>query len=123
MDVDKLATGEVWLGKKALELNLCDELGTSDDILLQFLKGTRQAPIIKGKESMMGNESSIMKTEKKKAIDTGGGGANVLLITYQKKKKNIFQQMLSSDDTSKNINSRTTWTKLLFQCLSLILNK
>lgn len=32
-DIEKIATGEYWYGKKALELNLVDELRTSDDFL------------------------------------------------------------------------------------------
>jgi len=35
MDIDRIATGEHWLGTKALELNLVDELKTSDDFLLE----------------------------------------------------------------------------------------
>lgn len=34
LDIEKVATGEHWLGKKALELKLVDELLTSDDYLL-----------------------------------------------------------------------------------------
>jgi len=33
LDMEKIATGEVWLGSKALELGLVDELATSDDII------------------------------------------------------------------------------------------
>ena len=33
VDIDNIATGEHWYGKKALELNLVDELKTSDDYL------------------------------------------------------------------------------------------
>ena len=35
IDIQKIATGEHWLGKKALELDLVDELITSDDYLLR----------------------------------------------------------------------------------------
>ena len=35
LDITKIATGEHWLGKKALELKLVDELITSDDYLLK----------------------------------------------------------------------------------------
>jgi serine protease SohB len=35
LDLERLATGEHWLGRRALELGLVDELGTSDDYLLQ----------------------------------------------------------------------------------------
>ncbi|ODN42250.1 protease SohB [Piscirickettsia litoralis] len=34
LDIDKVATGEHWFGQRALELNLVDELVTSDDYLL-----------------------------------------------------------------------------------------
>lgn len=34
VDVDKIATGEHWYGTRALDLNLVDELRTSDDYLL-----------------------------------------------------------------------------------------
>jgi serine protease SohB len=33
LDMDKVATGEVWLGSQALELGLVDQLATSDDVI------------------------------------------------------------------------------------------
>merc|ERR1711871_630707 len=36
LDVDKVATGEVWYGSEALKKNLCDEIATSDDVLLRM---------------------------------------------------------------------------------------
>ncbi len=33
--IEKVATGEHWLGEQALELGLVDDLGTSDDLLLE----------------------------------------------------------------------------------------
>jgi len=38
LDVDDVATGEIWFGPDALEKNLCDELKTSDDVLQDLLK-------------------------------------------------------------------------------------
>ncbi len=38
LDVERVATGEHWYGRRALELGLVDELGTSDDCLLAALK-------------------------------------------------------------------------------------
>lgn len=35
LDIEKVATGEYWLGQKALELKLVDAIQTSDDFLLQ----------------------------------------------------------------------------------------
>ncbi len=37
LDIDKVATGEHWYGKQALELGLVDEIKTSDDFILQQL--------------------------------------------------------------------------------------
>lgn len=38
LDLDKVATGEHWVGQKALELDLVDEIQTSDDFLLAAAK-------------------------------------------------------------------------------------
>jgi serine protease SohB len=35
LDIAKVGTGEYWLGQKALELNLVDQIQTSDDFLMQ----------------------------------------------------------------------------------------
>lgn len=48
LDIAKIATGEHWLGKKALELQLVDELITSDDYLL---KQSEQADVYEIKHS------------------------------------------------------------------------
>ena len=37
LDIEKVATGEHWYGKQALELNLVDELKTSDELLVNAL--------------------------------------------------------------------------------------
>ena len=36
IDIDKVATGEYWYGKRALELNLIDEIMTSDEYILSI---------------------------------------------------------------------------------------
>ena len=38
LDLEKVATGEYWLGRRALELGLVDTLGTSDDYLMARTK-------------------------------------------------------------------------------------
>jgi serine protease SohB len=38
LDVEKVATGEYWLGRRTLELGLVDRLGTSDEYLLERAK-------------------------------------------------------------------------------------
>jgi serine protease SohB len=37
LDIDQVATGEHWYGKQAIELNLVDELKTSDDLIIESL--------------------------------------------------------------------------------------
>jgi signal peptide peptidase SppA len=38
LDIDAVATGETWFGADALKRGLCDELRTTDDVLLDMLK-------------------------------------------------------------------------------------
>ena len=38
LDIDKVATGEHWYGVQALELNLIDEIKTSDELLVEALE-------------------------------------------------------------------------------------
>ena len=38
LDIDKVATGETWFGEDALELGLCDELKTKDEVILDYIK-------------------------------------------------------------------------------------
>ena len=38
LEIEKIATGEAWYGTQALELNLVDELATSDEYLLNRMK-------------------------------------------------------------------------------------
>ena len=37
LDIDHVATGETWFGEDALARGLCDEIGTADDVLLDFI--------------------------------------------------------------------------------------
>jgi len=42
LDVEAVATGEVWFGPDALERGLCDEIKTADDVLLDFLENNAE---------------------------------------------------------------------------------
>ena len=53
LDVEKVATGEHWLGRRAKDLGLCDELMTSDDYLL----AANERPISWGSASKPGSGS------------------------------------------------------------------
>lgn len=38
LDIEKVATGEHWFGQQAIELNLIDEISTSDDVILKAIE-------------------------------------------------------------------------------------
>lgn len=37
LDIEKVATGETWFGTDALELNLCDEIKTVDEVISEYI--------------------------------------------------------------------------------------
>jgi ClpP class serine protease len=37
LDMDTVATGEVWYGKRAVEVGLCDAVQAADDVLIEFI--------------------------------------------------------------------------------------
>lgn len=62
VDIDKVATGEHWLGAQALELKLVDELRTSDDYLLAQSKDANLFEITyQTKKSLSDKLSSSIK--------------------------------------------------------------
>lgn len=63
--LDKVATGEHWYGQQAIDLGLIDEVGTSDDLLMQ-----------------LAGDNKVVKVQyqiKKKLADKIGHGASVLV--------------------------------------------
>jgi serine protease SohB len=56
LDVEQIATGEVWLGTRALELGLVDRLQTSDDYLMAASKNAEVLHL------SMKPEKNVMKT-------------------------------------------------------------
>lgn len=61
LDVDKVATGEHWLGTRALELGLVDQLQTSDDYLMS-LRNDAELILIEysGKQTIVDKLSDLM---------------------------------------------------------------
>lgn len=37
LDIEKVATGETWFGTDALDRNLCDEIKTVDDVVMEYI--------------------------------------------------------------------------------------
>lgn len=63
LDVERVATGETWLGTRALELGLVDELKTSDDYLMAASKdATLLRLCLKERKNVMGTLSSFFRT-------------------------------------------------------------
>ena len=64
LDVSKVATGETWLGTRALELGLVDELKTSDDYLMAAGKEAALIGLtLKEKKNMMGSLSAFFRAK------------------------------------------------------------
>ncbi|GMH67132.1 hypothetical protein TrRE_jg11114, partial [Triparma retinervis] len=52
LDIDKVATGETWFGEDAVDLGLCDELKTKDDVILEYVKKGFECYEVEYDESM-----------------------------------------------------------------------
>jgi len=55
LDIDKVATGEHWFGQQALELDLVDSLGTSDDFIMEKVKDYEVYEITYEEPKQLGN--------------------------------------------------------------------
>ena len=74
VDITKVATGEYWFGVKAIELNLVDELKTSDDYLLDLSKEHEVYHIFTPKkesfkEKLSGTAQSLLQTFLSKNVE------------------------------------------------------
>lgn len=64
--IDEVATGETWFGADALKRDLCDELKTTDDVLLELLAAGREIFSVKYRPPQSGPA----------ALLAGGGGGD-----------------------------------------------
>jgi serine protease SohB len=81
VDIDKVATGEVWFGKRAIEANLVDELMTSDEYLSEACENADVFVVrYEEKKSLQDKLSSF-------AVDSGDG---ILTKWYNRLMKNRF---------------------------------
>jgi ClpP class serine protease len=72
LDIDKVATGETWFGKDALERGLCDEIKTADACLTEFVDGGYNVYEIKYSEPKSSQLSELLGTNS--AIQETGNG-------------------------------------------------
>jgi serine protease SohB len=64
LDVGRVATGETWLGTRALELGLVDELKTSDDYLMAAGKDAALIGLtLKERKNMLGSLSALFRAK------------------------------------------------------------
>lgn len=81
LDIEKVATGEHWLGSRALELGLVDRLQTSDDYLMA---ARRDAQLIllnyTGKKKLIDRFASLMKLRRLRAGQPSEGFGRPLLM-------------------------------------------
>ena len=62
IDIDKVATGEHWLGSRALELGLVDQLQTSDDYLMESRQDAQLVLVsYTGKKKLMERLASLTR--------------------------------------------------------------
>ncbi|MBK2131053.1 protease SohB [Francisella tularensis] len=65
LDIDKVATGEYWFGKDALELGLVDKIQTYDDYLIDLLKKQHNvyevSYVIKKEKGFLRSKFSMLK--------------------------------------------------------------
>ncbi len=61
LDLSKIATGEHWLGTKAKELGLVDEIAVSDDYILSLLKNKKVYKLTLKEEELMGIQRLLSK--------------------------------------------------------------
>jgi len=61
IDLSQVATGEVWLGKKAKELGLVDQILTSDDYILSLLETKKVYTVKLKEEELKGLQKLISK--------------------------------------------------------------
>ena len=68
VDIPKVATGEVWFGQQAVDLNLVDQLGTSDQYLMEAVEDAQVYSVtLKAKKTLqeklgIGVENALVKT-------------------------------------------------------------
>ena len=74
IDIQKVATGEHWLGQQALGLNLVDEIKTSDDYLLERSKdATLYELCYEVKKPFLSRLSGTASTIREKLLNVGIG--------------------------------------------------
>ena len=61
LDLSKIATGEHWLGTKAKELGLVDDITVSDDHILSLLKNKKVYKLTLKEEELMGIQRLLSK--------------------------------------------------------------
>ena len=70
VDIKKVSTGEYWFGTRALELNLIDELKTSDDYLLEKVKEAKLYKVEhKKKKNLSDKFSGLMQSMLDKTLN------------------------------------------------------
>ncbi len=71
LDIDKVATGEHWYGQQALDLKLIDELGTSDDFIMEKVKTFSVFEISYEEPKQLGNKlGKILQQTLEKGLAT-----------------------------------------------------
>jgi signal peptide peptidase SppA len=79
LDIEKVATGEVWLGRDALALGLVDGLTTTDDVLLERVKAGRDVLSVTSSPSLEDKPEGLLRRFLQRAAAADGKAVENLL--------------------------------------------
>eukprot|EP00543_Licmophora_paradoxa_P004470 CAMPEP_0202446368 /NCGR_PEP_ID=MMETSP1360-20130828/4873_1 /ASSEMBLY_ACC=CAM_ASM_000848 /TAXON_ID=515479 /ORGANISM="Licmophora paradoxa, Strain CCMP2313" /LENGTH=303 /DNA_ID=CAMNT_0049062819 /DNA_START=68 /DNA_END=982 /DNA_ORIENTATION=- len=112
LDIDRVATGEVWFGSQALEMGLCDEIKATDDVLVDYIdQGYNVYNVAYEVPPPAGSLDSLLATNGQQQQQQGGGVGGLLRQGIQWIVKTVADAVkaeLSGSDLSGNIKSSSS---------------
>jgi signal peptide peptidase SppA len=109
LKMDLVATGEVWFGKRALEVGLCDAIQVSDDVLTDFMDRGYDVYRVKYEEPV---EKLFEKFWNLDKVSAGKGNTlGLLLHWFLQKVVSLLQVDVGTDSTYKE--TLESWNTIL----------
>ena len=118
LDIDEVATGETWFGTAALERNLCDEINTVDEVLVDYVQ--KGFDVYEVEYNPPPEETPLGKLLGTPATDDVSTGAirwlvqqvasairSELLDTTSTKSPSVEERYMAQDDVADQIRSQS----------------
>eukprot|EP00427_Karlodinium_veneficum_P040771 CAMPEP_0169266856 /NCGR_PEP_ID=MMETSP1016-20121227/46712_1 /TAXON_ID=342587 /ORGANISM="Karlodinium micrum, Strain CCMP2283" /LENGTH=616 /DNA_ID=CAMNT_0009350973 /DNA_START=78 /DNA_END=1928 /DNA_ORIENTATION=- len=110
LDIDKIATGETWLGPDALDMKLVDRLATLDDVLLDRVDDGAEVFSVKAKEPKKGilelpNQASL-KQGLELLQQSGKKGDVLSILSRMLAPRTVDEAWRQSGDTMPRLTER-----------------